>query len=146
MPSSGDLMTRGVSTMISSVRRRVSLSDRKRPPMKGMSPRNGIFISRRSLFSSINPPITTVSPSLTVTVVSAVRLMMIGLLNVSLISVVCSLNREIVGRMSMRTNPSGLIVGRTSKMIPISCAVTVVLCVPVSNVAIESGSRISLPT
>ena len=137
------LTTRGVRTISSSVRRRTSDSERNSPPIRGMSPSSGIFMSRRSLFSSISPPMTTVSPSFTVTVVSAVRLMMIGLRKVSLMSVVFSLNREMVGRMSIRTKPSGLMEGLTSRMMPTSWACTVVLWVPVSKVAIESGSRIS---
>ena len=57
-------------------------------------------------------------------------------------SVFSLLSSEIWGEISMRTKPSGLMDGSTSRIVPTSSATTAVFWMPVSNVATASGTRI----
>ena len=110
-----------------------------------MSPSSGIFLSTRSKRSLMSPPITTVWPSLTVTVVVARRRVTTGELKFSEICVVCSERREISGSSCMRTKPSGLIDGVTVRMTPMSSGDTLD-CWPALEKLTPEGRRIVSPT
>src|SRR5206468_11459447 len=102
----------------SALRPRVLVVLRNSAPRPGILPSTGIFLMRRSSVVSMRPPMITVWPLWTVTVVLARRELMIGTVADLLMSMLELLNALFVVLMSIFTNPSGLIFGVTVMLMP----------------------------
>ena len=85
-----------------------------------MSPITGTLLTRLSSVVSIKPPMITVWPLCTLTVVLARRWLIIGTVADALISTVEVLMALLVVPTSILTKPSGLILGVTDRFTPTS--------------------------